>query len=331
MACVTPMKDLYQRLEDVGFDAKFVRYRVLPDWWADDLAAQPANRAMAEAAISRMLGFPVSRLRDPSAKLHLPPVNNVRLKRTRGIKAAEVRPALLLAEQVAKGVVSAIRGLPSFGGPMSAEGVRRQILGKHRATDLGSLLEFAWEQGIIVLHLAELPKASKRFSGMALFCDQVPVVILGFRSDSPPWLAFHLGHELGHILLGHVAPGRPPVADSDIDQLDRDTEEEEADRFACVVLTGRPRIQLAPERGLRAPKLVTKSLETARKYDVDPGTVALVYGRTADRMAVAQNALKLMGLDRGAHAKIGVALSRYLEQNDLPEATERLVSLLSAS
>jgi len=324
------MKDLYERLRDVGFDANFVRYRVLPDWWADDLAAKPANRAMAEAAISRMLGFPITRLRDPSAKLELPPVNDVRLKRTKGVKAPEVRPALLLAAQVAKGVLSAIRPPPRFGGPMPAEEVRQRILGQHHAVDLGSLLEFAWQHGIVVLHLAELPSASKKFSGMALFCGQVPVVILAFRSDSPPWLAFHLGHELGHVLLGHVAPGKPPLADSNIDQLDQDAEEKAADRFACLALTGLPEIQLPPIYGLTAAKLVAASREFGTKRNIDPGTLALIYGRSAERMPVAQNALKLMGLDRGAHAKIGAALLDRLDRDDLPEATERLLSLLSA-
>ena len=48
MTYAKPMKDLYERLRDVGFDASFVRYRILPEWWEDELAEKPANRAMGE-------------------------------------------------------------------------------------------------------------------------------------------------------------------------------------------------------------------------------------------------------------------------------------------
>ena len=73
------MRDLYERLSEVGFDADFVRSRVLPDWWEDELVATPANRALAEAFISRALGIPIGQLSDPSVRLQAPFVNKARL------------------------------------------------------------------------------------------------------------------------------------------------------------------------------------------------------------------------------------------------------------
>ena len=323
------MEDLYKRLKDVGFDANFVRYRILPEWWEDDLARTGANRALAEAAISRMLGFPIVQLRNPSSALTLPQVSNIRLKRKKGIEAKDVLPAILLAEQTAKSVLTVLTSIASFRGPMSAEQVRETILAEHRFVDLDGLLAFAWQHGVAVLHLAELPKATKKFSGMAMFCGTIPVIVLAFGGDSPPWIAFHLAHELGHILLGHVTVESGPLADGNIDQLDQDADEKAADKFACMALTGVPSIAARPKYGLTAPRLVSLAKDIAAKYSIDPGTVTLVYGRNANRIPVAQNALKMMGLDHGAHAKIGAALAKHLQRDDLPESTKRFLSLLS--
>ena len=193
------------------------------------------------------------------------------------------------------------------------------------------MLQFTWQNGIVVLHLAELPKATKKFSGMAMFCGKTPVVVLACGRDSPPWVAFHLAHELGHILLGHVTVGSSPLADGDIDQLDQDADEKAADEFACGVLTGFPSLGADAIYGLTASKLVDKAKSIAARRGIDPGTVALVYGRNAKRIPVAQNALKMMGLDHGAHAKIGAALAKHLQLDDLSESTERFLSLLSAT
>jgi hypothetical protein len=325
------MKDLYKRLKDVGFDASFVRNRILPDWWEDELANTVSNRALAEAAISRMLRFPIGQLRNPNFALKLPQVSNVRLKRNKGTEAKDVLPAILLAEQTANNLLTALTSIVPFPGPMAAEQVRKTILAKRRFVDLDGLLQFAWQRGIVVLHLAELPKATKKFSGMAMFCDKTPAIVLAFGSDSPPWIAFHLAHELGHILLGHVTVGSSPLADGDIDQLDQDSDEKAADAFACTVLTGLASIDAKAIYGLTADKLVDRARQHAAIHGIDPGTVALVYGRNADRIAVAQKALKMMGLDHGAHAKIGAALVKHLQSDDLPESTERFLSLLSAT
>jgi len=52
MAVTNPMRDIYSRLKPLGFDSGFVRELLLPDWWDDELASVPANRAIAEATIS---------------------------------------------------------------------------------------------------------------------------------------------------------------------------------------------------------------------------------------------------------------------------------------
>src|SRR5690606_2614105 len=51
-----------------------VKTLYLPDWWEDDLASVPSNRAIAELCISRATGIPIADLRNPECELSLPPV-----------------------------------------------------------------------------------------------------------------------------------------------------------------------------------------------------------------------------------------------------------------
>ena len=122
------------------------------------------------------------------------------------------------------------------------------------------------------------------------------------------------------VVLGAVAVMDVPIDDEDA---------VEAERFACTVLTGEPCPSPRAVYGLTAPKLVIVANRAGRTKRVDPGVHALVYGRNAGRMGVAQNALKLMGLDRGARTVLSAALHRHLPE-ELPETTERFVSLTAA-
>jgi len=308
------MRDLYRRLRELGFDADFIRTRILPDWWDDSLASVPANRALAEAAVSRMLGFPIADLRKPDARLKLPATDHVRLKRRQDTTDKEVAPTILIAERAATAIVRSLKGVPSFVGKLTAASVRERILQRRRLVDLESLLDFAWRHGVAVLHVSGMPSASKRFSGMALFCNSAPVVVLASRSDSPPWIAFHLAHELGHILLGHVGHGREGLADVDIDRTARDDQERESNAFACEVLTGNPNPSPGPVYGLTGERLVALARQEGLKSGTDPGALALIYGRNANRMGAAQKAIKLMGMDRGAHTAIARVLREYLHE-----------------
>jgi hypothetical protein len=323
------MRDLYKRLRRVGFDEEFVRKNLLPDWWEDSLASVPSNRALAEASISRMLGFPVVALRDQARELELPAVSTFRLKRSKKTRPSEIAPALLLAFQAAASILRAL-DTAAFTGLVSAEALRKTILRGRQFIDLSALIDCSWAAGIPVFHLAELPKASKKFAGMAVFCEGRPAIVLASGHDSPAWVAYQLAHELGHIFRGHVTPDSKPLVDGEFDGVDDEEHEDEANRFACEVLTGDPAPDLKAVYGLTAPRLVDIASRIAREHSVDPGVYALVYGKNAGRMGVAQNALKLMGLDRGARTIISNALLRHLPE-DLPEPTERFVSLVTTA
>jgi hypothetical protein len=188
------MSDLYARLAAAGFDRTFLKDAVLPEWWEDSLAEIPANRAFAEDLFARSLGMPISDLSQPSVNLQLPSLTHVKFKRYKNHVDERVAPAILVAQRAAKIVVDSV-SLPPFDLSFDAASVRQAILRHSRYVDLHSLLEFCWSRGVVVLHLAKAPKKSKLFDGLAMFCGDRPVLVLGTRRDSPAWLAFYLAHE----------------------------------------------------------------------------------------------------------------------------------------
>lgn len=327
-----PMRDLYRRLKAVGFDRKFLMRAVLPDWWDDSLASVPFNRALAEAAVAQHLGFTVAELRHPEQDLTLPSCVNFCLKRNKNISAEKVKPSVLVARRAAQLVAGELGSLPPYSGPKTASEVRAAILAQHELVDLTALVGYCWDNGIAVLHLAHLPRLGDRFDGVALFCGDRPVIVIASPKDGPPWLAFQLAHEVGHVMRGHVKPGGDLLIDGDMTKdPDDDKQEQEADRFACEVLTDRPlALSFDAVPGLRASGLAKLARNYSKHSKVAAGTYALCYGRSADRWPVAQAALKLLQEDRGGREALARALAKHLPE-DLPEGTERFLSILSES
>lgn len=322
------MKDLYKRLRVVGFDEDYVRRNLLPDWWDDSLATVPSNRAIAEASISRMLGFQIGDLRDENQELQLPSVATFKLKHKKNTKPSTIAPAVVVASQAVRAILRVLPPLP-FGGLLSATTVRKEILLGRRFIDLEALIEFAWRIGVPVFHLSEVPKPSKKFAGLAIFSDGRPAIVLASGHDSPAWVCYQLAHELGHIVRGHVSAEAPLLVDGDYDGVDQPDHEDEADQFACEVLTGDPHPNMDAVYGMDGQRLARHANSVAEKSSIDPGVFALVYGKSAARMGVAQNALKVLGLDRGARTAISTAMLRHLPA-ELPESTERFVLLMTS-
>jgi Zn-dependent peptidase ImmA (M78 family) len=330
------MQELYQRLNQVGFDRKFVRQYVLPDWWDDTLAGNPATQSIAEVYISRMVGIPIQTLRTPKAPL-APTLNHqFRLKRNNGVQVDELLPAIVLAQSLGSTFASALDDLlPRFEAGYKAPDIRQEILRDYSTVNLAGLLAWCWAHGIIVLHLCQLPQNTKKFSGIAMLCEGRPVIVLASGCDSPPWLAFHLAHELGHILRGHVERGHS-LLDDDIDRRRKindlmadptfDTYEADANVFAMLLLTSRPELGFALQN-IDGETLAKRVRQLEQKSQVDAGTLALIYGHTTARMGVAQNALKFLGLNQGAHQLIANAVKRHLPE-DAPEAVAAFLPLI---
>ena len=320
------MKDLYRRLKAVGYERKFVRECVLPDWWSDDLAAVPANRALAELAIARHFGFSSADLRDPKRPLILPRFDNTRLKRSARVTVQQVAGTVVVARRVAELVAECTTDLPAFDGPALAAAARATMLRNHTYVNLESLLTYCWSHGIAVVRLARTPASCKMIAGLATFCGNRPVIVLGSGHDSPPWIAFHLAHELGHIMLEHVRDGGDLLVDQNLDRTGDGRLERNADSYACEVLSGESSPGFEPRYGLTGAKLARAALAYGESRGISPGTVVLIYGRSARRFPVVPGALRYLGQDAGAHELITGALRELLPLGDLPETTQRFLS-----
>jgi hypothetical protein len=212
-----------------------------------------------------------------------------------------------------------------------ARKIREEILRHKQYVDLDSLLDFSWKQGIPVVFLAHLPKAGKGFDGLASYIGNQPVIVLATKRDGPPWLAFHLAHELGHIMLGHVGSNESLLDQSLSTGTATDEHEREADAFAFEILTGYSRPKIDDLR-LDASRLAAVVATTAPRQGVDPGVWALIYAKCNDRWALAQQALKYLSLDSGGRERVASALATRmsdLELLDLSEADERFLEVLT--
>jgi len=122
-------------------------------------------------------------------------------------------------------------------------------------------------------------------------------VLLAKDSMYPPHIAFYLGHELGHIALGHIEENAA-IVDMEADELstsDSDREEAEADQFALELLTGRTDPRVLPASGTyNAPGLADAALRASSRLRIEPGTVALCFGYSTRNWAVANSAMKFI-------------------------------------
>ncbi len=326
------MADIYRRLASLGFDARFVRTALLPDWWEDAAAAVPFNRALAEATIARHLGLAPSSLRDQKASLVLPAMPAVRLKSaTRGTSVSQIRPAIHIAQRAAALLARASDHVSRFERLNSAQEIRSSLLSRSVPITLDTLVEYCWSRGIAVAHLSHLPNPPgfRKFDGIVLFVDDRPCILLSESRDSPPMLAFHLAHELGHLMLRHVGPGSVILADDNLERIVTDEVEDEADRFASEVLTGFAAPEMQSVYGLTGERLAHRAREFGAMRSIDPGILTLIYGRSADRWGAATNALKRMGLDHGARRIIRGALSAHVDLDQLSDADRSFLEALA--
>ena len=329
-----PIKNLLKRLKKVGFKESFIRESVLPEWWDDELSRNPSGMAIAEISIARHLNVPIEAMRANDALLLPTFEGDYRLKKIKTTNVDDLLPAIGIAQSVAESLATCGMDLvePTFA-DLSASEIRQQILQTRQSVDLKGLLAWAWAHGIIVAHI-KLPTGIKKFTGIVLYVNTRPVILLGAAKDSPSWLAFHLAHELGHLLLAHVRPGHPILdiemgfrASDFIDTPEQLKEEDAANSFAIEVLTGEPQLEFPAIYGLTAPKLATRARGLEQRKRVQAGTVALIYGHTANRMPVAQNALRELGLSSGGIEIITNFVAQFLPET-LPESVVSVFRLI---
>ncbi len=172
--------------------------------------------------------------------------------------------------------------------------LRKTLLTSRPFVDISSLIAFLWGVGIPVIHLRINPLASKHMCAMSVRVGDRYAILLARDSSYPAPTAFHLAHEIAHILLGHL-PGDGSIVDmvGPEERVDEnDPEEIAADRFALELLTGNPDTFVENIGiGRSARQLATEVIRVGHAYAIEPGTLALCYGFSSKDWGVANKSM----------------------------------------
>ncbi|WP_146203858.1 hypothetical protein [Azospirillum sp. TSO5] len=263
----TPLSILKKEFTAVGLKAVDV-VRSLPEW-AEEALAHPSGIHEVRGFVAKHYGLMV----DADGTLRQRMMPAARFKTRSGADVGLVAPARALATSVAH-AVAAVTTVRWRGVLPSADTLRKQCITAGRTwVGLDELLELCWGYGVPVIYLPMLPVNQSKMEGMVTFCGDRPVIVVT-KKCSPAWMLFILGHEMGHLALGHLDGGTivdETVVEGDID----DAQERDANHYALRLLTGEARKALSLARLLRAPSLVQSAITYGRQHHIDPGHVIL--------------------------------------------------------
>ena len=315
MSVVNPIKPLLRRISAAGYKENYVRRKVLPDWWEDCIALNPAGYQQAITLLSRNLGLDPRSLQEEGAPIRCREFSRPKYKLKPADSPEAVKAATCLAFRAAQ---LACRAMPEVAAnlPSSAAEMRKAIPQAGVACiHFEALLDYCWRVGIPVLHVSEFPAGTRKPDALAVIVDGRPAIVLCKHTQYAAWLLFHLAHELGHIVLGHLQ-GTNILVDEEV-QGDTDAEETEANQFAVELLTGHTRRSY--EYGsVNAAQLATVAQAVGRDGDVSPGFIVLSHGRMTGNWGAANGALKIIERDPDALAVIRARMLQHLDPERLP-------------
>ena len=314
------MKALRARLSAAGVKAKFLNKVVLPSWWEDSIAATAGGLREAASYICAHLGYSLSSLLDEKQGLNFAHTGVVKYKKAKGVSDDDVSLATHYALGVARAVAAAMTDLPVAAAVPSPEECRKTLLALSDKpwVCLRHILKAAWELGIPVIHLKNLPDGAKKPDALTTMVGDRPVIVVLNARKSPSWIAFIVAHELGHIHHKHLKPGQTLV-DEKIDKKSDEKDEGDANDFASLLLTGHSDLGLNSSRSLGPPQLAASARTFGKNYRIAPGVAALNFGFTTGEWAIANGAVAILEKDDDA----GVYLKQAMEANlDLDALSE---------
>ena len=286
---------LIERLRKAGFSRAAIQ-AAWPSWWTDEADASASGRAELRFALARRLGLEPKPLLGERVEF----VWNDEAKFKHLSAEDEEQKAALTSFGMSVGRLL-LRATPAPATEIApADILRAAILAGNSFVDLSSLIATCWALRIPVIHLRVFPLEAKSMHAMVVKVDDRFAILLGRDAGYPAPVAFTLAHELGHVMLGHLADA-PALVDLKDPALarDGDDQEDEADRFALTLLTGSPEpdIQTNLER-FNAPTLAAAVLDAAPRYSVEPGTLALCLAHRRRAWPVAMSALQFIYRER---------------------------------
>lgn len=321
-------KALLQRLSKAGFSKDFVYTAILPEWWEDSCAEDPALVQDVEFRIARFLGRPLATVSDPATALSPLVYPNAQLRRVRNVGRDRLAAAIHVAIQVASATVRNLRGAPSSPNlPLDGLTWREQIIRPGAAVQLVDVLRDLWTRGIPVIPLDVLPAPS--FQGMACVVEGRPAIVIGYKHDEPGRVAFLSAHEAAHIAAGDCAPDQPVIDEED--EISDDTDiEGRADDYAARVLVGGatvPDVNTSISRDFK--NLARQASTIERESGADASAVIFAWARKTGDYATATMAAKALYRNVGARRQLRELFAQHVNIADAGE-TDRALLLLCA-
>ncbi|CAM3345947.1 ImmA/IrrE family metallo-endopeptidase [Asticcacaulis taihuensis] len=282
-------KNLVSELRNAGFTMEAID-AAWPSWWTDDAESSPSARTELRFALARKLGLSPKPLLGERVEF----VWNDEARFKHLTAQDKLQQSVLSSFGVSIGRIL-VRSLEkSSHSSITAGALRQAILSSSDYVDLKSLISFCWSIGIPIIHLRVFPLAAKNMHAMVVSTEGQYAILLGKDDKYPAPLAFTLAHEIGHILLGHLAntPALVDMADPGEGDAD-DNQEVQANEFALELLTGSPKPNIQTEIEFFSARALAESVINAGPhYKIEPGTLALCAGYVTKRWPAAIGALR---------------------------------------
>lgn len=339
----TPMtvKAAYECLQAAGYPKTYVN-RMLPDWWDNSLLKTSAGALQFALILKQRLGLDVFFGQDGNLAINTQ-APRASFKHRADTGADELNVAAALGIALARIAVRATRNpyveLPRE--PMAIYAMARSA-GGGKSLGLEELLDLCWAYGIPVLFLQEVPRKTKRMTGMAVMVDNRPAILLGFEYTQHAKQLFVLAHELAHIVCHHVKQNEALI-DEEISQvaeglegraqLLRDDEEREADEVALELIRN-GNIDIARElpRQSSSATLAAQAMSLGRSTGIDHGHLILSYAKMHDDWIRATQALNFIEQRIGA---VDLVREKFLQNVNLElisdESAEHLLAMQGIS
>lgn len=286
-------KSLHTQLRKAGLSDRAIN-AAWPAWWREELADSPSGRAELRFALARKLGMsPRSLLGE---KVEFVWDDKAKFKNLTAEEESDRAALTAFGTSIGRMLLNATDETVSLVG-LDPQIIRNQILSSgEEYVDLKGLLTLCWGVGIPVVHLRVFPLDAKNMHAMVVSVGGRFAILLGKDASYPAPVAFTLAHELGHVVQRHLEGAAALVDLQDPAQAkDPDEQEQEADRFALELLTGRPEPEITTsDPSFNAPTLAAAVQKAAPEYRVEPGTLALCLSYRTGAWARANSALKFI-------------------------------------
>lgn len=253
-----------------------------PRWWSSEANESPSAQTELAFTVARRLGLDPRSLLEEGEEPRFLWRAEARFKRMSGETELEREGIVSFGRSIAALLIEAGPEANAAMRGATAGDLRAAVLTRSPFVALPDLIGLAWTAGIPVVDARVFPWDRKRVAAMCVNVGDRSTVTLVKEARYPARAAFYLGHELGHIALGHL--GRDSaVVDLEDDHRplgSADAEEQAADEFALELLTGERRPVVRAEGGVRTTgrELARRSVSAGRDLGIEPGVLAEVYG-----------------------------------------------------